>query len=83
MAEPLFSPISYSEEDLPPHLAEAEKVRIAAIRRMTPAEKWQVIQNLYWFARDMKSAGVRSQHPEWSEEQVQTEVKRIFLHASR
>lgn len=66
-----------------PHLAEAERVRIEAIRRMTAAQKWQVIQNLYWFSREMKAAGVRSQHPDWSEAQVQAEVKRIFLHASR
>jgi len=29
----------------------------------------------------MKAAGVRYQHPDWAEEQVNAEVRRIFLHA--
>lgn len=36
---------------------------------------------LYWTARKIKAARLRELHPDWSEDQVQTEVKRIFMHA--
>jgi hypothetical protein len=29
----------------------------------------------------MKAAGVRSQHPDWPETRVETEVRRIFANA--
>jgi hypothetical protein len=29
----------------------------------------------------MKTAGLRSQHPEWPEERINAEARRIFLHA--
>jgi hypothetical protein len=32
-------------------------------------------------AREMKAAGLRHQHPHWSEDRVNTEVTRIFLNA--
>jgi hypothetical protein len=37
---------------------------------------------MYWSARALKAAGLRSQFPDWTEEQVQRKVKEIFLHAS-
>ena len=47
---------------------------------MTPAERWKAACDLYWSARRLKTAYVRQQHPEWSEEQVALEVKRAFMH---
>jgi hypothetical protein len=55
--------------------------QIAALRAMSGAERLRVAERLYWSARAMKAAGLRSLHPDWSEEQVQREVTRIFLHA--
>jgi len=48
---------------------------------MTGAERLQQAENLYWMARKLKLAGLRYHHPDWSEEQLQQEVRRIFLHA--
>jgi len=49
-------------------------------RHMTPSEKLSAMTALYWSARRLKAAFIRQQHPEWSEEQVQHEVKRQFQH---
>ena len=52
-----------------------------AYRRMTPERRLALAEQLYWSARELKAAGVRSHHPDWTEEQVAREVTRIFLHA--
>jgi hypothetical protein len=54
---------------------------VAALRRLTGPEKLQAASALYWSARKVKAAGLRDQHPEWSEERIQREVREIFLHA--
>ncbi len=48
---------------------------------MTPDERWAVAQSLYRTAREVKRAGVRAEHPDWSEERVLEEVRRQFLRA--
>lgn len=56
--------------------------QIAIYRRMTPAQKWTQVWALYASARALKTEGVRRQHPEWTDERVNAEVRDIFLHAS-
>ena len=53
---------------------------LAALRRMSGAEKLRTAFGLYWEARKLKAARLRKVHPEWSEEQVQARVREIFLH---
>jgi hypothetical protein len=55
--------------------------QVAALRAMTGSRRLQVAERLYWSARKMKTAGVRSQHPDWPEGRVQEEVRRIFINA--
>jgi hypothetical protein len=53
-----------------------------AILRAVPGERrLQLAEMLYWSARKLKAAGVRSRHPDWPEEKVNAEVNRISLHA--
>lgn len=52
-----------------------------AYRRMTPERRLALAEQLYWTARELKAAWLRSLHPDWSEEHVAREVTRIFLHA--
>jgi hypothetical protein len=47
---------------------------------MTPQQKYDLLRALYAEARVWKTAGVRAQHPDWPEEQVEDEVRRIFLY---
>jgi len=55
--------------------------QIAALRKMTPAKRLALAEQLYWSAREWKATWLRSQHADWSEEQVQREVTHIFRHA--
>ena len=51
------------------------------IRAMTPAQKLAAAEDLYWSARAIKAAGLRAQHPDWTEEEVQRAVREAFLYA--
>jgi hypothetical protein len=64
---------------LPDDAPDPEQIRLFSA--MTPDERWAVAQSLYRTARDIKRAGVRAEHPDWSEEQVLGEVRRQFLRA--
>ena len=48
---------------------------------MSPEEKLEVAMQLYYSARKLKAAGVRAEHPDWDEEQVQQVVREAFLYA--
>lgn len=54
---------------------------IKILRAMPGEKRLAAAESLYWMARELKMAGVRSLHPEWTEEQVIAEVNRIFLNA--
>ncbi len=55
---------------------------VAMLRRLSGQQKLRTAFAMYWSARALKAAGLRSRFPNWSEEQVQQKVKEIFLHAS-
>ena len=55
--------------------------QFAAFRAMTGAQRLRLAERLYWSARKMKEAGLRSQHPNWPEQRLKDEVRRIFTHA--
>jgi hypothetical protein len=55
--------------------------QIEIYRRMTPGRRLELAENLYWSARRLKHAWLRSLHPAWSEEAVEAEVTRLFSHA--
>jgi hypothetical protein len=50
----------------------------AVLRAKTPAERVEMISAANRTARLLAAAGIRYQHPDWSDEQVQAEViKRV------
>ncbi len=49
--------------------------------RLTGFARCAGSRTLYWAARKMKATGLRAQHPEWTEDQVNEQVQQIFLHA--
>jgi hypothetical protein len=55
--------------------------QVESFRRMTPERRLALAERLFWMAREWKAAGLRMQHPDWSEAQVAREVTRVFLHA--
>jgi hypothetical protein len=55
--------------------------QIAALRAMSGEKRLRLAEQLYWLARKIKAAGLRNQHPDWTEDRINSEVTRIFLHA--
>ena len=55
-----------------------EEIRI--LRAMTPEQKLRAAEEMYRAALDIKAAGLRQQHPDWSEEEIRRKVREIFLH---
>ena len=55
--------------------------QIAAFRAMSGQRRLQLAEQLYWSARKLKTAGLRSQHPDWSPERVREEVRKLFSNA--
>ena len=61
---------------------EATPEYLAALRKLSGAEKLRTAAMLYWGARRIKAARLRELHPDWTERQVEDKVKDIFLHAT-
>ena len=55
--------------------------QIEILRAMTGERRLQLAEQLYWSARKLKLAGLRAQHPDWTEDKLNAEVRQIFLHA--
>ena len=52
--------------------------QIEIYRRMLPQQRLQIGFDLYDLARDLVRAGIRHQHADWDEDQVEREVTRRF-----
>jgi hypothetical protein len=50
---------------------------VELLRRMTPAQKLEVMGHLIRQAYELKAAGLRAVHPEWSEQEVEAETRRL------
>jgi hypothetical protein len=48
---------------------------------MTPEQKLRVALDLYYSAKELKAAGLKRQHPDWSTEKINQKVREIFLYA--
>jgi hypothetical protein len=55
--------------------------QVEIFRKMSPAKKLELAANFWFGARELKAAGLRSMHPDWSEEQIQQKVYELFLYA--
>jgi hypothetical protein len=60
---------------------QASPEQIAILRTMSGQRRLKLAEEMFWAARKLKAAGVRHQHPDWPEEQIVSEVNRIFLNA--
>ncbi len=65
-------PRDHEDERLDPMVAEA-------LRAMTPGERLARAMALHKFGRELAEAGVRAQHPDWTDEQVHAEVLERML----
>jgi hypothetical protein len=58
-----------------------EEYQSHRFRKMTPTDKLQASMRLYYSARELKAAWVRTQNPHFSEKEVQKSVKESFMYA--
>ena len=63
------------------HLRDAEERQAAIYRRMTPTQRLQQAVRMNQQMRSLMDAGLRAQHPAWSEQQRRREIARRILHA--
>ncbi len=55
---------------------------LRTLRSLSGEDKLRSAFRLYWSARKLKASFLRSEHPDWEEDAVQAEVKRIFSNAT-
>lgn len=58
-----------------------EDNHLRILRAMTPEQRLRAAEELYDFARELKSAVLAQEHPDWSAEQVRRTVNEWFLYA--
>ena len=56
--------------------------QVEAYRRMSFQDKIRRFGELYQMAWKLKAAGLRHQHPDWTEEKIQEEVRKIFIRST-
>jgi hypothetical protein len=56
-------------------------VQLEGLRRMTPAEKIRMVCELYETGIQLRVAGLRMSHPDWSNERLDFEARRSLLYA--
>ena len=59
----------------------AHPVQVASFRRMAPAEKLQMVADLYRAGIQLKVAGLRAAHPDWTEARLLHEARLSLLYA--
>jgi len=60
---------------------QTDTVQIEIYRAMTPQQKYEVMQSLIDSARALKHAYIRSNHLDWTDEQIQHALCDWFLYA--
>ena len=48
---------------------------------MTPGERLRQATQLYWLARRLREAQERTLHPTWTDDEIASHVRKIFLRA--
>ncbi|NUM88687.1 MAG: hypothetical protein HUU37_05750 [Bdellovibrionales bacterium] len=61
--------------------ASADGLRAEIYREMPPAKKWEEWMRLREAAWNLKKAGLKAIYPEWSDQEVENAVRKIFLYA--
>ena len=60
---------------------EMHPVQIAGFRKMSVAQKFELVAQINEMGIAMKVCGLRKKHPEWSAEQLDREARRSALYA--
>ena len=61
------------------HPQKAEEIQNELIRKMSPARRLETAFSLYKMAWNIKLSGLRTLHPDWSQEDLEVRTRRIFV----
>ncbi len=50
-------------------------------KNFSPQKKLELSMQLYYSARELKRAALKHFHPDWSDEKIEKELRRIFMYA--
>ena len=56
-------------------------VHLETLKRATPAQKLEAVAALYGAGIRLRMAGLRITHPDWTDDQLETEARRSLRHA--
>ena len=56
-------------------------VQLEGFKRMTPAQKLQMVADLYETGIRLRVEGLRMTHPDWPDEKLDFEARRSLLYA--
>ena len=56
-------------------------VQLEGFRRMSPAQKLQMVADLYRAGIQLRVAGLRQAHPDWPVDRLEFEARRSLLYA--
>jgi hypothetical protein len=56
---------------------EIEAMQLEIRRRMSPGKRFRVALEISELCRELRKAGIRKQHPDWTERQVMIELFRL------
>jgi hypothetical protein len=75
--------MSHPPRKLEPRNIEVMDDQMAAVlRAKTGAQRLQIADRMFAFARDHLAARLRQEHPDWPEQQVRREVARRLSHGA-
>lgn len=49
------------------------------IAQLTPSRRLQIAEELFQTAWELKRSGLRAQYPHWTEEQIFSKARRVFI----
>jgi len=61
------------------HVREAERRQADLIRQMSPYRRLEIALSLYRTAQEIKKGALSALHPNWSDQQLESTTRRIFL----
>jgi hypothetical protein len=56
---------------------EIEAMQLEIRRNMTPGQRFRIALEMSDLCRELRKAGIRKQHPDWTERQVMIELFRL------
>jgi hypothetical protein len=56
-------------------------LQVEGFRRMSPAQKLELVAHMHRTGVQLKMAGLRLKNPDWPDERLEREARRSLLHA--